>query len=87
VTLAAEFRYQGGSKPGGPATVTLFADGNPIGEGRIERTVPRRFSLSETFDVGLDSGTPVTEDYASPAAFTGALSQVRVRLLDGATGG
>lgn len=86
VTLAAEFRYLGGSARGGPATITLFAGGRPVGEGRIERTVPRRFSLSETFDVGLDSGTPVTADYAAPAGFSGPLTQVRVRLLDAAQG-
>ena len=78
VTLAAEFRYEGGSREGGPGTVTLFANDRPVGTGQITRTMPRRFSLTETFDVGLDSGTPVSSNYESPARFSGGLEQVRV---------
>lgn len=32
--------------------VTLLADGKPIGQGRIERTLPNMFSINETLDVG-----------------------------------
>ena len=45
------------------ATVTLFINGEQVGEGKIGRTVPVIYSLSETFDVGVDTGTPVSRDY------------------------
>lgn len=86
VRLGAEFRYDAAERPGGGAKVTLLADGRPIGEGRVERTVPVRFSMAETFDVGLDSGTPVSPRYASPAVFTGKLKEVCLGFIQGATG-
>jgi len=56
----------------------LGVDGRPVAEGRIERTIPLRISLDETFDVGRDTGTPVIEDYLDrmPFAFTGGLGKV-----------
>jgi hypothetical protein len=40
-------------------------------------TVPIRFSLDETFDIGEDTGTPVVEDYVDkmPYAFSGTLKK------------
>jgi arylsulfatase len=55
-----EMRYDhdGGFGAGGVAT--LFVDGEPVDEARVERTVPIIFSISgETFDVGVDTGAPV----------------------------
>ena len=41
------------------------------------------YSLAETFDVGMDSGTQVDKDYeGSPFAFTGNLDKVIVTLTD-----
>jgi arylsulfatase len=57
-------------------------DGKKVAEGKIERTVGRRFSLDETFDVGEDTGTPVVEDYAGkmPFRFTGKLNKLVIEL-------
>ena len=54
----------------------------PGGAGKIERTIPVRFSLDETFDIGEDTGTPVVEDYINkmPFGFTGTLNKVVVVL-------
>lgn len=41
----------------------MKADGQQVGEERIERSVPYLISLDETLDVGTDTGTPVTDDY------------------------
>ncbi|HQR04556.1 MAG: arylsulfatase [Proteobacteria bacterium] len=82
VILAAEFQYEGGRQPGAGGTVTLYADGKLIGTGKVPRTMARRISLSETFDVGFDATTPVTTDYTSPARFGPDLEQVRLRLGD-----
>lgn len=59
-----EFAYDGGGLGRG-GLVTLFLDGNQVGEGRVEATVPMLYSADETCDVGFDSGTAVSEDYTS----------------------
>jgi arylsulfatase A-like enzyme len=75
------FKYDGGGIGKG-ATGTLFVDGKQVAEGRIPQTVPIRFSLDETFDVGEDTGTPVVEDYVGkmPFPFTGTLKKFVVIL-------
>ncbi|HKD39151.1 MAG TPA: arylsulfatase [Myxococcaceae bacterium] len=75
------FKYDGGGIGKGAAG-TLFVDGKPVAEGRIPQTVPIRFSLDETFDIGSDTGTPVVEDYVDkmPFAFTGTLKKCVVIL-------
>ena len=57
-------------------------DGKEVSQGKIERTVPVRFSLDETFDIGLDTGTPVIEDYVNkmPFKFTGDFRKVVIEL-------
>jgi arylsulfatase len=80
-TITLDFKYDGpGMGKGG--TGTLSVDGKQVAQGKIERTIPIRFSLDETFDVGKDTGTPVVEDYVSkmPFEFTGELTKVVVQL-------
>ena len=68
-TLEARYHHDGGFGAGGDAV--LVVDGAPVAEGRVERTVPVRFSMSgETFDVGVDTGAPVG-DYPHDFPFTG----------------
>jgi arylsulfatase len=75
------FRYDGGGFGRG-ATGVLFVDEKQVAEGRISRTIPIRFSLDETFDIGEDTGTPVVEDYVDkmPFRFTGTLKKFVVVL-------
>jgi arylsulfatase len=75
------FKYDGGGAGKG-ATGTLFVDGNQVAEGRIEQSIRARFSLDETFDIGMDTGTPVIEDYVDkmPFAFSGTLNKLAVIL-------
>ncbi|MBW4444944.1 MAG: arylsulfatase [Plectolyngbya sp. WJT66-NPBG17] len=77
--VRVEFEFDGGS-PGAGATGKLFINNKPVGEGRIAKTVPYRWGLDETFDVGRDLGTPVVEDYQVPFTFTGNLQQVSLDL-------
>ncbi len=60
--VRVEFAYDGGGLGKG-GTATLYLDGAPVGEGRVEGTVPMVFSADETTDVGSDSATPVSDDY------------------------
>jgi arylsulfatase len=78
-TVHLDFAYDGGD-PGSGATATLSVDGKQVATGRIDQTVPVRFSLDETFDIGEDSGTPVVRDYDVPFRFTGEIKKVVVDL-------
>jgi hypothetical protein len=57
-------------------------DGKQVAQGKIERTIPVRFSLDETLDVGEDTGTPLVEDYVArmPFGFTGEPKKVVIEL-------
>ena len=72
-----EFAYDGGGLAKG-GTVTLYVDGDEVGEGRVEGTVPMIFSGDETTDIGSDTASPVSDDYG-PAdnAFNGRSSGCR----------
>jgi len=79
--LLVDFKYDGGGLGRG-GTLTLSVDGETVAQGRIDRTYAFRVSLDETFDVGEDTGTPVSEDYKVPFKFTGTLERVLVRLAE-----
>ena len=81
-TVRVEFVYDGGGLGKG-ATVRMFDGDAPIGEGRLERTVPVAFSSFDGLDVGLDRGSPVDFTYKPPFAFTGHLYLVTVTLPTG----
>ena len=77
-----EFAYDGGGLGKG-GTVTLYVDGDEVGDGRVERTHAFLYSFDETTDVGRDTGAPVTADYpAGDNAFTGTIEWVRIDLGD-----
>jgi arylsulfatase len=77
--IRIEFNYDGGGAGKG-GVATMFVNDRKVGETRVERTVPARFSADETFDVGLDTGSPVSSEYKSPFAFTGTLKTVEIDL-------
>jgi arylsulfatase len=62
------------------ATVTLYINDGEVGQGQVKRTHPGMYSLSETFDVGEDTGTPVSKSYTRENAFTGNLDKIIVKL-------
>jgi arylsulfatase len=78
-TVQMEFKYDGGGLGKG-GIVTLLVNGKPAGSGRVEKTEFGRFSADETFDIGCDTGSPVSADYQSPFPFTGVLKKVEIRL-------
>jgi arylsulfatase len=63
-------------------TGELYVNGEKVAEGVIEKTVPGGFSLSETFDVGVDNGTPVSNNYTKKDhfPFTGQIDRVTIDL-------
>ncbi len=63
--------------PDNSADVTLRLDGREVGRGRVPEAMDGNIS-HETFDVGLDLYTPVTEDYVAPNPFRGTIRDVTV---------
>ena len=76
--VRVEFAYDGGGLGKG-GTVALYVDGEQVGEGRVEGTVPMLFSADETTDVGSDTATPVSDDYGPrDSEFTGTVRWVQI---------
>jgi arylsulfatase len=80
--VVVEFDYQGAdAEPGGPAEVRLLVDDVPVGTGHIDRTTAYYFAFDETFNVGIDRGTPVTDAYAAiDNGFGGNIARVHFTL-------
>jgi arylsulfatase len=64
-------------------TGELYVNGKKVAEGPIDKTVPGSFSLSETFDVGVDNGTPVSDNYKAKDhfRFTGKIDKVTINVV------
>jgi arylsulfatase len=71
-------------KPGAPAEVRIDIDGVSAIEAKVPRTVPGAFTASETLDVGVDLGAPVSLGYAkrAPFSFNGKIQSMVVELPD-----
>ena len=69
-------------KPGGPAEVTISVDDVETMRVAVAGTVAGAFSASETLDVGVDLGSPVSFAYfdRAPFAFNGKIEKVDVTL-------
>jgi arylsulfatase A-like enzyme len=73
-----EFDYAGGGLGKG-GKVTLFVDGEEVGDGELGATIPMLFSADETTDVGSDTGTPVSDDYPNgDSHFNGKIEWVQI---------
>ena len=78
--VRAEFAYDGGGLAKG-GDVTLYLNGERVGEGRVEGTVPLIFSGDETADIGRDTASPVSDDYyGESSVFTGTVNWVQIDL-------
>jgi hypothetical protein len=79
-----EFDYAGGGLGKG-GTVTLYTDGNEVGDGQIAATLPMIFSADDGCDVGQDTGAPVSPDYGPHGnAFNGRVKGVQIAIADAA---
>lgn len=69
-------------RPLSPATVVLKVDGVEVARNTVQRTVPAAFTASETFDVGVDLGSPVSLAYFDrrPFRFGGKIHKVDVNV-------
>lgn len=76
--LRMEFEYAGGGLAKG-GKVTLFVDGQAVGDGQLPATQPLVFSADETCDVGKEAGSMVSPDYtAETSKFTGTINWIQL---------
>ena len=75
--IRVDFKYDGGIGKGG--TLSLFINDKKVGEARIDKTCPSRFG-AESFDVGMDNGSPVSENYRPPFVYAGTIKKVEIHL-------
>jgi arylsulfatase len=76
VTIAFEMRTP--SERAAPAEVAFLINGKQAATGTVERSIPGGFTGSETFDVGMDTSSPVADDYfeQAPFAFNGTIERL-----------
>ena len=58
----------------------LYIENRLVGQGTIAQTTPIIYSIYDTFDIGEDSGSPVSNRYDSPFIFQGGIEKVEVDL-------
>ncbi len=79
-----EFAYAGGGL-GKAGTVSLYVDGQKVGEGTVGATAAMIFSADDGCDVGEDTGSPVSPDYGSRGnGFSGRVKGVQLAIAEGA---
>jgi arylsulfatase len=81
-TITFDFEFNGpGLGKGGTGELTV--DGNRVATKTLEHTTPIMFPEDETFDVGLDTGTPVSlveYHYDCPFKFNGMIDKLTYQL-------
>ena len=79
-TIVFDFRY-GGPGFGKGGTGILKVDDKEVATNKIPHTTPFIFAIDETFDVGVDTRTPVDDkDYQVPFRFNGKLDKLTIKL-------
>jgi hypothetical protein len=75
-----DFKYDGpGFGKGG--TGVLKVDGQDVATKAIPHTIPFLMTIDETFDVGMDTRTPVDDnDYQVPFTFTGKILKLTYKI-------
>lgn len=76
--LSAEIKVDNQGKFGTGGNVMLRLGEKQIGEGRFEQQIAGFFTANESFDIGCDTCSPVSDMYESPFAFTGEIIKVMV---------
>jgi arylsulfatase len=82
VTIEVEIKFDSRQRRAG-GTITFRVDGEQVGQGRFEDSVPVIFTASETFDVGMDLGSPVALDYydRAPFKFNGKIEKINIKYI------
>ena len=78
-TIVFDFKYNGPG-PGKGGTGVLSVDGKEVDSKTIPHTIPILMSIDETFDIGIDTRTPVDFSYDVPFRFTGTIDKLTYKL-------
>jgi arylsulfatase len=88
--LEFDFRYDGlgfgtlafnsMSGIGRGGTGVLKVDGKEVARQTMQHTIPLILQWDENFDIGADTGTPVSNDYQVPFRFTGKLNRLTLTI-------
>ncbi|MDR2902722.1 MAG: sulfatase-like hydrolase/transferase [Lactobacillales bacterium] len=65
-------------KIGAGGEAKLYIDGKLVATGRIDKTIPARFTLTEYLDIGQDYGTTISPRYKPPFKLNGKVNKVTV---------
>jgi arylsulfatase A-like enzyme len=77
-----EFKYDGGGLGKG-GTASLYVDGKKVGEEKIAATAAMVFSADDGLDIGVDTGSPVSQDYRPHGnEFTGRVKGVEITIAE-----
>ena len=69
-----------GRAPGKGGTGVLSVDGKEVDRKTMAHSVAFLMALDETFDIGLDTRTPVDDlEYQVPFAFTGTIDSLTIK--------
>jgi arylsulfatase A-like enzyme len=89
-TLEFDFKYDGlglgtlafnnVSGIGRGGTGVLKVDGKEVARQTMQHTIPLIMQWDENFDIGADTGTPVSDDYQVPFKFTGTLEKLTLTI-------
>jgi arylsulfatase len=74
-TIVFNFKYDGPG-PGKGGTGVLSLDGKEVAHKSMAHTIPMLVPFDETFDVGLDTRTPVDFSHDVPFRFTGSIDRL-----------
>lgn len=68
---------------GGPLRITLLVNGTRVAQETVPASIVFGFTANDSFDVGRDNGTPVSEAYFHDGAFpfSGEIHEVKIRYL------
>ena len=78
-TIVFDFKFDGPG-PGKGGTGVLTVDGKELARKTIPHTIPLLMSIDETFDIGVDTRTPVDDSYNVPFRFTGTINKLTFNL-------
>jgi hypothetical protein len=78
-TIVFDFKYDGpGLGKGGTGVLTV--DGKEVARKSMKHSIPIIVTNTETFDIGLDTRTPVDFTYDVPFRFTGKIDNLTYKL-------
>lgn len=77
-TVKIDFEMRTPDERAAPAEVKFWINGEEAATGTVQRTIPGTFTASETFDIGMDTCSPVANDYfdKAPFKFEGKLKRI-----------